>query len=295
MKTGVLSRSLVLSFATAALVVSLPASPAAQLRFLEITNPPHFGLTPSDVSPVYTYEWRTLAGSADPAEMRLIFLSTQPFNSSYAATLAYIRQTPDAPEWSPWMPYSPPNVGTSWTSPPMEFGGYVLAVQGRDAMGVVEPEIDETRNAVRLRIAMRVNGPLLTVTGDLISPIVTTTIVTPLTEITVGGGTPVSFCWTADASAYGGFVAGYRYQWDLTDPDDDSQWGTGFIPFPTPSVCSTPVAFLAGAHMFHVEVVDNSGYKSRVPILVHVIPTTPVEQKTWGGVKALYSAGRSRP
>jgi len=292
MKIRALMRSLVIC--TALVSTVLPGRLYSQTPpiFLETTSPVRFGLNPSDVSPITTYEWRTVAGSVDPTEVRFILLSTLNFNSNYNATLAYIQQTPNAPEWSPWMPYLPPGVGTSWTSPPMDFGSYVFAVQGRDAMGAAEP-VDQTRNALRIRITNRINGPNLIVTGDLISPITATNTATPLTEITVGGGTPVSFCWTADASPYGGVVSGYRYIWDITDPDDESQWGMGFTPLPGSGACSSPETFLVGGHLFHVEVVDNTGHKSRVPILVHIDPATPVEQSTWGRVKALYS--RSMP
>jgi hypothetical protein len=276
-------------------MASLAAPASAQPEFLEITYPDAgLGITPRDVAPVTTYAWQTFEDSTDPTEVRFVLLSTVPFGNSYLQTLQYLRTVPNAPEWSPWMAYLPPDMGTSWTSPEMDYGDYVFAVQGRDALGETELLV-EPRNAARIRISLRETGPLLTVTGDLIDPIVTSVTTTPITEITVDGGTPVSFCWMADASMYGGVVDGYRYQWDMTDPDDEDQWETGFIPFPAPSVCSTPEDFFVGDHLFHVEVIDNAGYKSRVPILVHVIPTTPVEQTTWGRVKALYAAERWQP
>lgn len=275
-----------LAICVAPLLVLPPTPAAAQLTFLDITSPPHCGGGPSDVSPVTTYEWQTLAGSNDPAEVRVILLSTQPFGDDYNRTLFYIRSTPNAPEWSPWMSYQPPDAGTSWTSPSMDYGSYVFAVQGRSALGEAEP-IDETRNAVRIRISLRETGPLLTVSGDLIDPIVTFVTTTPPTEIMIDAGTPISFCWTADASAYCGVVTGHRYAWDIADPDDDAQWGE-WAPLPPDGACSTPVAFTGGVHMFYVEVIDNAGYKSRVPISAAVLPPLAVETATWGAVKALY-------
>jgi hypothetical protein len=262
------------------------------VRFVEITSPLAFELTPADVPSVWTYEWKTVDGSEDPAEVRFVLLSTRNFNNSYFATIQYLRSYPDAPEWSPWTTYLPPDIGTAWTSPPMDFGQYVFAVQGRDANGVAEPLLEEPRNVRRVRIAPRQTGPLLTVTGELISPIVTDRADTPVTEVSTEGGVLVSFCWTAEAGHYGGTVTGYRYQWDITDPDDEAQWETGFIPFPEPEVCSVPITFVTGGHTFTIEVQDNSGYKSRVPILIHFIEPNGATTKTWGGVKALYGADR---
>jgi hypothetical protein len=271
-----------------ALLSTIPLQTSAQPQFLEIVDPPSCSLNPSQVSSVYTYRWQTVAGSADPSEVRFIILNVQDFGGSYLQTLAYIRNSPDAPEWSSWMPYAPPDVGTSWVSTPLDLGAYLLAVQGRDAMGVVEPTIDEGRNAIRLRNSIRTTGPLLIVTGDWIDPIETSVTTTPLTEITVESGTPLGFCWTASASAYCGVVAGYRYQWDIADPDDDAQWQEGFVPLPEGGACSAMVEFQVGTHTFTVEVIDNTGHKSRVPISASILPPNGTEQSTWGAVKALY-------
>lgn len=271
-----------------ALLASLSPPTSVQAQLLEITDPPACGLNPASVSSIYTYRWQTLVGSQDPSEMRFIILNTNAFSGNYNLTLFYIRTNPDAPEWSSWMPYAPPDVGTSWTSPPLDLGNYVLAVQGRDANGVVDPTIDEGRNAIRLRNANFSTGPLLTVSGDWIDPIQATSTTTALTEITVGSGTPLSFCWTADAGAYCGVVVGYRYQWDIADPDDDAQWENEFAPLPEDGTCSAVVEFQTGTHTFHVEVIDNSGHKSRVPISASVLPPLATETVTWGAVKSLY-------
>jgi hypothetical protein len=262
-----------------------PVHTIAQTTYLEITDPAHFPLTPALVPAVQTYRWRNVTGGSDPAEVRHILVSTVPFGS-YAATLAYIIGNPNAAEWSPWVPYAPPGDGTSWTTPPVEFGGYVFAVQGRDNSGNTEP-ITVGRNARYVRYAAHVTGPLLTVTGDLIDPIVTSSTSTPITEIGVEGGTPLSFCWVADASAYGASVTGYRYGWDLTDPDDESQWEMAFTPLPTDGACSVPTSFQGGTHRIDIEVIDNTYVKSRVPIVIN-LSATPASPRTWGAVKALY-------
>jgi hypothetical protein len=282
--------SLLLAFAISSITVDVATTQPDPVRFVEITSPRPFAFTPADVPPVWTYEWKTVDGNEDPAEVRFVLLSTRIFNNSYSQTIAYLRGNPDAPEWSPWTAYLPPDVGTAWTSPPMDYGQYVFAVQGRDANGVVEPLLEEPRNVRRVKIQQRDTGPTLTVTGELISPIVATTTDTPVTETSTDGGVLVSFCWTAEAEHYGGTVTGYRYQWDIIDPDDEAQGETGFIPFPEPEVCSVLATFVTGDHTFTIEIQDNSGYKSRVPILVQFVTPNGVAVSTWGGVKALYAA-----
>jgi hypothetical protein len=265
-----------------------PRPALTQIQFLEITIPVPTGLLPALRPPIATYVWHTLLGSPDPVDVRWIFIPTAWFNYSWTETEDYIRNTPGAPEWSAWQPYSPPDVGTFWTNPAVDFGQYVFAVQGRDGVGNVDEDFTLDRNMRRILVALRATGPILTVTGQYIAPIITSTTQTPVTQIGLPSGTPVSFCWTADASSYGGVVAGYRYGWDLIDPNDDEQWEIPFTPFGNPQECSPVRTFFFGVHVFYVEVIDNDGFKSRVPIQITYMPGVPVEHATWGNIKARY-------
>jgi hypothetical protein len=209
----------------------------------------------------------------DPDSVRWILVDTDWHDGSWNETLDYIRNNPNAPEWSSWYFYDAPNdSGKFWTTPPLDFGQYVFAVHGKTIDGVVGEEFDFIRNARRLLVSPRTTGPLLRVTGDLIDPIVTSTVETPPTVIDIASGTPVMFCWTADASAYGGIVMGYRYGWDIVDLEDDSAWEIPFTPFDEPEECSPIRTFFFGTHTFHVEVIDNNGFPSRVPIIINIIP-----------------------
>ncbi len=236
---------------------------------LEITEPiVCAGLTPADVGPVMTYRWHAAPGSADPAEVRYILVSTSDFGNSYAQTIQYIRTVPNAPEWSAWQPYLAPDVGTSWTTPPQDYGDYVFAVHGRDSEGNTEALFVEPRNVRRIKIMNHVNGPVLTVTSPHHDPIVTS-VVAPTVSIDLLSETPIVFCWSADACVYGGSVGGYRYAWDLTDPDDDSQWGMPFTPFASAQECSPVMTSIPDAvHTFYVEAIDNTGHKSRASVQV---------------------------
>jgi hypothetical protein len=265
-----------------------PSIAQSPVPLVEITIPMQVGLNPAHRTPVATYEWQALAGSPDPVEVRWIMVATAEHNNDWHETEQYVRDNPDAPEWSPWHPYSPPSTGTSWTSPTMDFGGYVFAVHGRDGAGNADAEFTLDRNLRRVIVTSRTTGPLLRVTGALIDDIITTVTTTPVTEVDVNRGTPVSFCWEASAEDYGLPVTGYRFGWDVIDPEDDAAWPMPFTPFAQPVECSPDRAFSFGVHTFHVEVIDYDGFKSRVPIQLTLTEPVPTENTSWGRIKSLF-------
>jgi hypothetical protein len=283
-----MSRNCLLFVPLFLLLCHIPASAPAQVQYLEITIPFANGLNPAARTPVATYEWRTLPGSPDPVEVRWIMVPTVEHNNDFNETEDYIRNNPDAPEWSPWTPYSPPSTGTSWTSPPLDLGLYVFAVQGKDGSGVVGGDFTLDRNMRRVLISNRSTGPLLSVTGEHIDDIVTTVTTTPVTEISLLPGTAVQFCWEATADDYGLPVVGYRYGWDIADPEDDDAWPMPFTPFAQTFECSAERTFTAGVHTFYVEVIDYDGFKSRVPIQITFTTSVPVENTNWGRIKSDY-------
>jgi len=271
----------------AALTLSMIGAASAQPVFLEVTIPVYNGLNPASRPPVATYEWVTAAGSVDPVEVRYAFVSTLGFGNNFHLTENYLMSTPGAPEWSAWEPYAPPGTGTSVTTAPMDFGGYVFAVEGRDSAGSVE-SLDTTRNMRRVQISDRTHGPLLTVTGDLINPVASVSLDRPPVIINVNAGTPIQFCWNADASTYGGTVTGYRYGWDVLDHNDDDAWAIPWTPFASTQECSPEVTFHFGSHTFAVQARDYDGFISMILVVANIDPVTPVEKTTWGRVKALY-------
>lgn len=272
---------------TALAVLAVLAGPALgsesgsqTTAFLNITIPIAGTISAAVRPPVATYEWEIISGAPD--QVRHILLSTDAFGGSFTATLNYIRATADAPEWSSWEPYT-----GSWTTPPTDLGNYVFAVQGREG-DVLEDDFSVLRNARYVVVANRTTGPLLTVTGMGITPIVTSVLDTPPTTIDVEGGTSVVFCWTADASAYLGVVTGYRYGFDIVDLNDPNAWEIPWTPFATQEECSPSRTFTGGTHTFTVEVMDNDGYRSRVPITMNITPGVLAKPATWGSVKARY-------
>ena len=256
------------------LALFAPAAHAADVVIapvMEIIEPVSCGgLTPTDLGPVTTFRWRASPGTTNPAETRFAIVNTDEFGG-YAEAIDYLRSVPNAPEWSEWEPYFPPDVGASWTTPPLEFGDYVFAVQGRDAQGNVQLLLEEPRNVRRLKYAARESGPLLRVMSQHHDPVVGSHVYVSPTKIELVADTPIVFCWTADACVYGGTVAGYRYAWDLADPNDEAQWNMPFTPFASGSgqACTPDMTIVPyGTHTFYVEAKDHLGYISRASIEV---------------------------
>ena len=236
---------------------------------IRITIPRPTGLNPALLPPISTIQWV----AERTKRVRWILLSTLDFDQSWVETEAYIRDNQDAPEWSEWHKYKPhKSEGTSWQTPPLDFGPYVFAVQARGP-GHVVTDIALGQSMVRLLISNRMTGPVFRVFNRYIGSILTSTTTTPPTVLDIPSGVPMSFTLSASAEAYGGVVSGYRYGWDISDPDDDSQWEIDFTPFIGDLARVPPRAFFSGWHTFHAEVVDNWGFKSRVPVETNIIPT----------------------
>jgi hypothetical protein len=91
----------------------------------------------------------------------------------------------------------------------------------------------------------------------------------------------MSFSFSADARGYGGVASGYRWGWDIQDLSDPAQWEIDYTPFTKtcgeaqiPCAESPERSWQFDTHTFYIEVIDNSGYTSRVAVTVNVIPFT---------------------
>jgi hypothetical protein len=115
-------------------------------------------------------------------------------------------------------------------------------------------------------------NPMLTVTNDYIDPIVSSTPNPFLVILDAPAGLPLEFCWTADGGAKNGKGLVYRYGWDIVDLNDPSLWAIEFTPLKKRGACSPLRTFHFGTHTLFVEVVDDSGNKSRVGIKLNMKP-----------------------
>ncbi len=250
---------------------------------VDVLIPRRTGFNPAQVPPITTFKWVGKDFVSDerqvqePDSVRWILVSTAAHDNSWNETIKYIRQNPNAPEWSNWVYYrAPGDTGKTWTSRPLEFGPYIFAVQVMDEAGAVNPVFDEDRNMRRVLVSQRSTGPVLSVYNKYVGTMITSSPDAALTIIDLPAKVPMSFRWTANAAGYGGVVSGYRYGWDIQDLNDDSQWDVLFTPFVTDdnSAQSPPRTFEFDSHTFHVEVIDNSGYTSRIGVRINIVPFT---------------------
>jgi len=245
---------------------------------VRVTTPrAELGITPADMPPISTISWQATdyiddtITKQDPESVQWAMVSTKPFGD-FSTTIDYLKTHPDAPEWYPWSFYRAPNdSGKSWTTPPLEFGDYVFAIRAKDEAGAITPVLTEPVNVRRVTVQARISGPTFIITSELIGSIIAASCDYPLTIVDVPSGVDLAFSLSACADHYGGTVSGYRYGWDILDLEDPSQWETDYTPFIT-AVAKTPSRkFNFGTHTFTAEVIDNSGFCSRIEVKVNVV------------------------
>ena len=88
-------------------------------------------------------------------------------------------------------------------------------------------------------------------------------------------GVPITLKWIADASSYGGEIAGYRYGWDI--PDFET-WDAPYIPRCTSSMEAT---FYAGVHTLYIEAIDQAGKVTRGGVEITIIPWPMERNLLW--------------
>ncbi|RKZ16629.1 hypothetical protein DRQ53_05780 [bacterium] len=181
----------------------------------------------------------------------------------------------DDPEWSSWIRYDAGldsgRVVRYPPRPPTDVGqSFIFAVQARDIAGAVTPLFEWGKNVRHVRIS-DTKAPLLTVREEFLGEesFVHTTSVR---RFTIASNQAVRFTWDGDASAYGNLIEGYRYGFNLLDPNDPDDsgwvvaWGNG------PEWTRAAPRFLpAGSPNFIVQAIDTSGQLSRATYLFQVV------------------------
>ena len=236
-------------------------------------------LNPAEVPAITTFRWHAkdfiddVNLTQDPDSVQWA-LTRVPDGKSFESIIAYLRTSAADKEWYPFVWYkAPQDSGKFWTTPVIDRGNYVFAMRAKDEAGAITPVLDEERNIRRVHVGPLSSGPLMSVTNDYVGVIRTTSCTTPTTILDSPAGVPLEFKIRADASSYGGTIAGYRYGWDIADLNDPEQWEIDVTPFL--SVATVPArTFFFGTHTLTMEVVDNSGYCSRVEVKVNIVQFT---------------------
>ncbi|HUV37002.1 MAG TPA: hypothetical protein VMX58_08705 [Patescibacteria group bacterium] len=171
--------------------------------------------------------------------------------------------------WSHWIPYDAPDDSGSSTiigdDEELVSGTYYLfAVQAIDRYGTVTGTFGADTNARLFRV-QRSRGALLTIFEPLLGGFKFIGVIQNPVQSGVPSGTPLGFRWQADASGYGGEVAGYRYGWDVPDTD---AWTT---PYRIDNTTALEAVFNAGTHTLTVEAVDLSGAVTRAVIVIETV------------------------
>jgi hypothetical protein len=146
----------------------------------------------------------------------------------------------------------------------------LFAVQAMDEAGAVTPVFDLDHNLRRILVGTD-GWPILSVYNRYIGTTRTTVLQTPPVIIDLPAGLGIVFEWSGNAEHYGGIIVGYRYAWDILDLNDDDQWGP-WTPFVGEKAQSEPRSFYYGTHTFHVEIIDNSGFKARYEAKINIVP-----------------------
>lgn len=116
---------------------------------------PHVAGTDSVVisTPLLTFQWlgidyvQSLIDQKNPIALRWISINADSVGGTWDTALAYIRDNPDAPEWSAWLDYELIQTVTTDT---LVVGNHVLALQVVDEAGAVSEAIDLLRNALKI-------------------------------------------------------------------------------------------------------------------------------------------------
>src|SRR5262245_37377919 len=184
---------------------------------------------------------------------------------------------PQGFQWSPWMPWDlPDGAGRKAVITDLEqaqgttHGYYIFAVQAMDEAGAITPVFDfqsSGLNNVALIRVLGTAGPLMVVREDELGTFTFVDGSNPL-RMQIAAGQSVAFRWSADASHYGGTITGYRYGWDILNPDNDEEWS----PWSFSNTQAPPQTFAAGTHRFQVQVRDDTESRTEAvfELIVHV-------------------------
>jgi hypothetical protein len=155
---------------------------------------------------------------------------------------------------------------------------YIFGVLAQDQAGAIEPRLRTSTilgstNAMRIRGREAGGQPALMVSSSVKTTSFPTADETKKT-FQIPANSNVTFTWTADASRYGGRIAGYSHGIDLDDPQgDDPRWSPESAT-ETRLVLrfDVPEGSASEEHLFYVRARDDVGTAIIADITLIVVP-----------------------
>jgi hypothetical protein len=252
----------------------------AEVSFTAVTIAPSVNIVePASVpsnscrgaSRIMRFAWNVFDADAlegDALETRHVLL---PLNNLFQNCLSQDRYEAanligaDTEGWSAWTPYDSSLAGAyEVTYPPAEMGDrFVFAVQARDPTGAVTPTFRWNRNVRHVQVtdiypSLYVGSRAFVSTGALL-----VVNAFPNREFELG--------WSARADSYGGVIKGYRFGWDVHDPNNPQDsawagpWGLG------EQFQQTRRALDPGTYSLTIQCRDHADTVSQVRIIIGVL------------------------
>jgi hypothetical protein len=263
----------------------MPFCPTGEDPFVIIDKPPApAGGDTQALGEVIIFGWRG-GNERDPRSVRWMWSLVVDTNGVYNPVFDIVKDLNEHPEryedkWSKWVPYSSPQgrTMTLGDDEALQMGrAHIFAVQAMDICGKTTAQFTRRTN-VRQFIVSAVAGPLLTVAEPHLGANRFLGMSMNARSCEFPADLALNFTWRADASSYGGEIAGYRYGWDVADINNPNDWD---VRFSLAHTSAPPMSFSSGIHTFFVEAMDNAGKITLGKMELRIVPFTMERNLLW--------------
>jgi hypothetical protein len=181
--------------------------------------------------------------------------------------------------WSGWTPFEAPDgsgrMAVIGDDEEVTLGRYhIFAVQAMDDMEQVTTVFSTQINARKFGVTNPI-GPTLKLYEPILRGDKFIGISLFPMKRELPPGVPLTFKWIADASSYGGEIAGYRYGWDILNFE---AWDAPYLHHCTSSIETT---FHAGVHTLYIEAIDQAGKVTLGGVEITITPWPMERNLLW--------------
>ncbi|UCF05281.1 MAG: hypothetical protein JSV33_15420 [bacterium] len=255
-------------------------APFAVIEFPRITRPGQAQF----LNPVVTFEWIGKDPIDSPWNYQEVDSIRYMVGEHTVLTIDELNQYPEKFEnrWSPWIWYNEPNDSGKQTI----LGDdevfrlnriYFFAIQAKDEAGAVTSVFDYRFNVFPF-MPLSHSGPRLRIYSTYFGRFEFIGTNYSPAKVKIMPGFPLKFVWEGDASYYGGYIATYRYGWDVEDLSLPEDWDV----YASPDHTGTPEKkFYMGVHTLYIEAIDNFGTKTLAQIEVSIFPLAMDRTLLW--------------